>query len=524
MHLHFHTTTTSITIAATTMNNLLPPPLLCLLYLSTHFQISRSYTPAENIAINCGSPTGAVAPDGRSWTGDNPSKFLTPEHLNSSSTSKAFSQDSAPPIPYITARISYSKFSYTFPVTAGLKFLRLHFHSSSYSALNISESFFSVTVNHRYTLLHNFSALFAARFLNKTYFFKEFCVNIETGSRLNLTFSPSSPGHFAFINGIEVVSMPERLYLFDRGIHVAGQIQDFSIENSTALEMVYRLNVKGQAIPPADDSGMFRAWSEDDPYVLDAGATQELLNMMIDIKFGEVPNYTAPEILYRTARSIKQSNNLTWVFPVDSGFYYLIRLHFCEIVDEIMGINQRVFKILLNNQTADEHMDIMGHEQWSGRGFPIYREFVVMVPESEKQDLWLALRPVIGIETESYGALLNGLEIFKINNSKGSFTGPSPSEQFGTHIRIPEHPKKIRMVLVVGAAVLGGAIAILTLFYFVFQRRKAKSSLSREKLAKTRSQPRVSVDTSHWPRLSGAGTVVESASWSEREAVTSFAP
>ena len=42
---------------------------------------------------------------------------------------------------------------------------------------------------------------------------------------------------------------------------------------------------------------------------------------------------------------------------MDSGFYYLVRLHFCEIVPGVNGANERVFNVFLNNQTADEEAD-----------------------------------------------------------------------------------------------------------------------------------------------------------------------
>ncbi|XP_057963272.1 receptor-like protein kinase FERONIA [Malania oleifera] len=476
------------------MNTLLPIHLLCFLCLCTNFKSSISYTPLENIAINCGSSSAsAAAQDGRTWTGDNSSELISSEHLKSSSTSKASTQDYAPQIPYMTARISHSKFTYSFAVASGPKFLRLHFHPASYSALNASKSSFSVSVNDRYTLLHNFSALLTAQFLNQSYFSREFCINVETESRLKITFAPSA-GSFAFVNGIEVVSMPKNLYLHARKILIVGETQELPIDNSTALEMVYRLNVDGQAISPANDTGMFRTWSEDAGFVLDTSASQDPYHITIDIEFNKVANYTAPEILYRTARSmgmkgaINQKYNLTWLFPSDSGFYYFVRLHFCEIAPEITGINQRVFEIFLNNQTADDNMDIMVYAE--AIGVPIYRDFIVMVPESGsgggKRDLWLSLHPSVGTKPNYSDALLNGLEIFKINNSDGNLAGLNPdpvldpdSDPIKPSIQLPKPPRKIRIPLVIGAAVLGAVIAVLTILsYFIFWRTTAKGSNS----------------------------------------------
>ncbi|KAK9277021.1 hypothetical protein L1049_006560 [Liquidambar formosana] len=389
-----------------------------LLYLSFYLIISvtcsdPSYTPPDNIAINCGGHGDSVSLDGRKWTGDISSKFISSQQqqLNASSTSTASTQDFAPQIPYTTARIFHSQFTYTVPVSiAGPKFIRLHFHPASYSSLNISTAFFYISVD-KYTLVHNFSTSLTAGYLNTTYFVKEFCINMVSEQSLNITFSPS-PGGFAFVNGIEVVSMPANLYINgNKDVPLVGQSQTFIVDNTTALEMIYRLNVDGQAISPADDTGMFRAWSQDIDYIYGGATGQDPYHFTINISYTKVPPYTAPEILYRTARSmgmeaiVNEHYNLTWLFPVDSGFYYLVRLHFCEIAPEITGANQRVFEIFLNNQTADDQMDIMTYA--GGIGVPIYRDFILMVPGTgSKEDLWLALHPNTGSRPKYPDALL----------------------------------------------------------------------------------------------------------------------
>ncbi|CAK9200098.1 unnamed protein product [Sphagnum jensenii] len=63
--------------------------------------------------------------------------------------------------------------------------------------------------------------------------------------------------------------------------------------------------------------------------------------------------------------TINQNFNLTWIFPVDLGYTYFVRLHFYEIF--LSAINQRVFNVYINNQTAETAMDIIaltGHPDW----------------------------------------------------------------------------------------------------------------------------------------------------------------
>ena len=65
-----------------------------------------------------------------------------------------------------------------------------------------------------FTLLNNFSAAIIAKTLQLQGFSKEFYVNVEDNQRLNITFipSPTSLDAYAFINGIEVVSMHANPY------------------------------------------------------------------------------------------------------------------------------------------------------------------------------------------------------------------------------------------------------------------------------------------------------------------------
>ena len=81
--------------------------------------------------------------------------------------------------------------------------------------------------------------------------------------------------------------------------------------------------------------------------------------------FTETPPYTAPQAVYRSTRTmgmnktINKSYNLTWEFPVDSGFVYLVRLHFCEFQPEIIAMHDRVFLIFIANQSAETAANVM---------------------------------------------------------------------------------------------------------------------------------------------------------------------
>jgi serine/threonine protein kinase len=401
-----------------------------------------------------------------------------------SKTASAVKQSfSADKVPYASARLSLSAFTYMFPVTAGRKFIRIYFYPASYSNFDRSKALFSVKSG-RFTLLSNFNASLTADADGDPgdTIFREYCVNIEEDQKLNITFTPSVANAYAFINGIEILSMPRNLYDTPsdaEGIIYLGQQYQYPIHNSTALEMVYRLNVGGSSISPPQDTGMFRAWSPDDKYLTTQQQTAVPLNRTIELKFTKkIPAYTAPEEVYRTARSmgpdktINKSHNLTWEFPVDSGFDYLVRLHFCEFQAEITKRYDKVFRIFIANHTAEEAADVI---YWgSGKGVPVYKEYVVSMSGKEgekKTSLSVALQPNPQDQNILYSdASLNGVEIFKVSSTE-SLAGPVPLVP--PTVVQPTKSKNNRATI--GAVVGGGVsgfVVLSILGFLIFRQRK----------------------------------------------------
>lgn len=260
------------------------------------------------------------------------------------------------------------------------------------------------------------------------------------------------------------------------------------------------------------DTGMFRRWDDD----LSGGFLSKIgvvpVNTTITINYTDAtPPYTAPEEIYRTARTMginsseNRMYNLTWRLPVDSGFNYLIRLHFCEFQFDIENMRaQRMFKIYINNQTAEEKFDVL----WlsGGKGIPIFKDYVVMmekvgVEDESKRDIFIALHPNVnfsGGRREQVGvlsyypdAILNGIEMFKINNSEGSLAGLNPEARTNLAPTNPFTPteddskaKKIKLIIIctLSATVV---LALVSLLCFIIYRRpwwlnsfKGKSSRS----------------------------------------------
>ncbi|XP_042050141.1 receptor-like protein kinase FERONIA [Salvia splendens] len=448
---------------------------------------AADYSATDKIFLNCGGPPDSSDTDGRKWTSDIGSKFAL-SSTKSSTAPASVQKPSVPEVPYMTARIFQSEFTYSFPVESGRKFLRLHFYPASYNGLNASDAVFSVTSG-EFTLIRNFSAALTTEALNYDYLMKEFSVNVPD-QVLNVTFTPSpnASNSYAFINGIEVVSHPD-IYTTDGTEPVVGQSTGFIIDHSTALENVYRLNVGGNDISSSGDTGLFRSWRDDSVYIFGAanGVTEVPDNTTIAYPPGS-PTYIAPLDVYSTLRSmgpnatINQNYNLTWLFDIDSGFSYLVRLHFCEVTDVITKPNQRMFSIYLNNQTAEEQADVI---VWAGgKGIPVHKDYIVFVPNGPpRQDLRLALHPYTPLKPQYYDAILNGVEIFKVNDSTGNLAGVNP-------LPLPQIPDELLdnnssggkdNKGIIGGVVGGGIAALLVLgliLCVVVQRQRQKKDSS----------------------------------------------
>ncbi|XP_059659097.1 receptor-like protein kinase FERONIA [Cornus florida] len=372
----------------------------------------------------------------------------------------------------------------------GQKFIRLHFYPSKYPKFEPSKAFFTAKAN-QFTLLSNFSASLTAASLGSDSLFKEFCINVEDEDQtLNITFTPSSTPSdaYAFINGIEIVSMPTNLYYTPAdppyGITFIGHEQNpIHIENSTALETVHRLNVGGREISPMLDTGMFRSWLKDDDYVSNMGALP--VNNSFNLIFTKLPSYTAPAEVYMTARSmgnnktVNKNYNLTWNLPLDSGFMHLLRLHFCEFQVEVTKQSDREFTIFVANQTAESQADVI---VWAGRNHvPVYRDYAVLMVsqarDQKKHNLSIALHPNPDSQTLYSDAILNGIEVFKISDYSGNLAGlnpdliPPPASPSTPQPAKTENQKTTPVATVV-SGVLSRVIAVSVLGFLIFQRRR----------------------------------------------------
>ncbi|KAH6830326.1 Malectin/receptor-like protein kinase family protein [Perilla frutescens var. hirtella] len=416
----------------------IPVALLFLCFFITFSSCSNNEADfAGDVSINCGSTRASAARNGRQWLGDVRPKLTPLLQLGGlSAASTAISQlSSADPVPHKTARISQSQFSYAFQLNPGQKIIRLHFNPSLYRGFKGLRDLFTVEAG-PFTLLSNFSASLTADALGVSTFVKEFCLNIQENQQLTITFSPESSqsqDRYAFINGIEFISVPPSLSYFNGGdieLRVVGHKSLLYVDDASALEIVHRLNIKEDLVPPTGDfDGVFPKWA--------------------------------------VQRAEKFKNN-TWKMPVEVGFKYLIRLHFSEAGLKIAEAGGSMFKILINEMIAYTNTDQIenGRDQES---IILYKDYMVVVrgrKQNDRRDISISLQSFDEL-ADGFGVLA-GFEIVKLSNPDDSLASPNPlppPQDSGSH--------KIRnLLLVLGYqnASATVAIAVISLLCIILHK------------------------------------------------------
>ncbi|XP_031489307.1 receptor-like protein kinase HERK 1 [Nymphaea colorata] len=396
-----------------------------------------AFTPVDNCLIDCGSSTNTTV-DKRVFVADSPGSFFsvtTGENISGNTASSPSGNLSGLDL-YRTARIFTSDSSYTFSINSpGRHWIRLYFFPFSYQMYDLTTASFSVRTQDT-VLLSNFRTQNTSAAV-----FKEYSVFVNSSS-LVLTFTPLSSS-FAFVNAIEVVSVPSTLIADSAHLLNTPSTRD-GLSKET-FETVFRVNMGGPLVTPLDDA-LQRTWVTDEDFLL-------LKSAALSVTTSQQPTYpnggatqdTAPAIVYRTARMMNPSTqtnvikfNMTWQFPLDFSYSYLIRMHFCDIASKAQ--NQLVFNVYIDGFSAVSNLDLYAKTLASAS--PWYYDFVLAVT-SGSSSLNVSVGPSDSPGTPP-NATLNGLEIMK-------FVLPSAN---------PSSRKGTKIVIIVGS-LLGGLVAIV---------------------------------------------------------------
>ncbi|XP_019098117.1 PREDICTED: probable receptor-like protein kinase At5g24010 [Camelina sativa] len=435
------------------------------------FSVAISFSPADEYLVDCGSVVDSTV-DNRRFIGDDSNVKL----FSSEGSITLQSENPAPNLPqiYKTARVFTRQAKYEFNVAEkGTHMVRLHFHRSNSSRIDFSDAQFHVTVN-GYVVLSNFSGHdddddSSAHFGPRV---REFLIWVDVGIVV-IRFVPSKDSNFAFVNAIEVISAPKNLIA-----DVATSVSNDGTEQSSglvkqALEVVYRVNVGGEKVTPFNDT-LWRTWVPDERFLEVADGSEKVyFSGRIKYRLGGATREVGPDNVYNTARLVKSINgnvsrvNMTWELPVSSGYKYLIRLHFCDIAS--MSIGMLFFNIYINGNLAYQDLDISDATNYV-LASPYYIDFVVDDESSASSSSSGLISVSVGPSSKSVehavDAILNGIEIMKMNNTMGSFDGFVSTEMI-----LNRCPNRRNLSLFMSMVAF---MCILMSVYIVIQRRKAK--------------------------------------------------
>ncbi|XP_074556587.1 putative receptor-like protein kinase At5g59700 [Curcuma longa] len=427
--------------------------LLLLLLLRASLLFAAASTDfSPSYFLNCGSPSSIT-------TNDSPPRdFVTDSNFVSGRSSRLSnpSSDTSSSL-YSTARVFTGTASYTFPLNStGVLGLRLHFLPFSTNDRDLSDALFRVTAQ-RFLLLDNFSVASTADPVIKEYFL---WFDSTASTNLELTFVPASSS-FAFVSAVEVFTTPSYLFQSSPPADLSNQ----------AVETVYRINVGGHNISPANDT-MWRTWIPDDDYLFNKNTAlvNSTTTRAINYEIETVTNIVAPESVYSTARTMNIPEdmrignpdfnfNVTWNFKVDAGYNYLVRAHFCDFISQAFQYDPIIFNLYAANQSTE----INSRDHANSPSVPFYWD-----TRAEKlHSGWINIS--IGRSNknraENANAYLNGLEIFKFNDAPVSSSDSS----------------KRRVSVAVIASASAGSAVLLSLVVFLLvllackRRRRSKS-------------------------------------------------
>ncbi|KAL0670134.1 hypothetical protein Bca4012_032838 [Brassica carinata] len=420
-----------------------------------------AFKPADNILIDCGAKSSAKTPEGRVFKSDSETvQFIeAKDHIQIS----APPSDKLPSPLYLTARIFRQEAIYKFHMTQpGWHWVRLHFFAFPNDKFDLQQATFSV-LTEKYVLIHNFK-LSNNKNNNdsQAVLQKEYLVNI-TDAQFSLRFKPMKDSA-AFINAIEVVSAPDEL-ISDAGTSLFP-VNAFSGLSGYAYQSVYRVNVGGPLITPQNDT-LGRTWTPDKEYLKDENFAKDVkTTSSATIKYppGVTP-LIAPQMVYATAAEMADSHtmdpnfNVTWNFPSNPSFHYLIRLHFCDIISK--SLNDLFFNVYINGKTAISGLDLSTLA--GGLSSPYYKDIVVN-STLMKPELQVQIGP-LGEDTGTKNAILNGVEVMKMSNSVDSLDG-----EFGVDGRTTGAGRH-GMVATAGFVMMFGAFVGLGAMVYKWKKR-----------------------------------------------------
>ncbi|XP_028807573.1 receptor-like protein kinase THESEUS 1 [Neltuma alba] len=237
---------------------------------------------------------------------------------------------------------------------------------------------------------------------------------------------------------------------------------------------MYRLNMGGHSVVPSQNSTLFRVWEEDDKYLQPNPLASNMSVNPFSIKsssndFGS--SEVAPADVYATAKAltnISSKSNLTWVFPVNPKFKYILRMHFCDIISK--SRNSLFFNVYVNSEVLMKNLSLSAFTY--DVGVPYVIDYVNNNISEEASDK-LSVTVETGGPEQGLNAISNGLEILKMSNEVRSLDGLSSVD----NIFAKSDQKIPKLALIISSCGMAAlCLSACVIYYFYGRIRAGKSN------------------------------------------------
>ncbi|CAL4958314.1 unnamed protein product [Urochloa decumbens] len=414
-------------------------------------------TPADNYLISCGSSASTTVGQRVFVPDDSGSVTLTSPHSTAVSAPPGSAPDlaAAAAALYKTARVFTAPSSYAFRIRRpGRHFVRLHFFPFASGSYDLAAASFKVSTQDA-VLIDSFTPAHTSEPVRD-----ELLLDVARDT-LVVTFVPLAAGGVAFVNAVEVVSVPDDL--------MAAPAR-----TSLPLLTAHRVNVGGPAVA-ADGDTLWREWTTDEPYLAASVGivTREVAyNGSLDHLAGDATSDDAPDIVYATARELVVLNTvdqMTWQFDVDKRpSSYLIRFHLCDIVSKAPHLLS--IDVYVGSHTVATGLDL----STIGNGnlaVPYYMDFVLDSSDpSGEIVIYVGSASSMKKNSSAFpGPILNGIEIMKMHFASGSVAVVEPSDG--------SKKEKQNLPIVLGSLCGAFAIASIAAALAILLRKKEEKLL-----------------------------------------------
>jgi serine/threonine protein kinase len=154
---------------------------------------------------------------------------------------------------------------------------------------------------------------------------------------------------------------------------------------------------------------------------------------------------------------------VTWKFNVEPEFQYLVRLHFCDVVSK--SLNELYFNVYIDSLLAAKELDLSGKTN-NVLATPFFMDFVMEPYVDDK--ILVSIGPS-DVNNDYPNAILNGLEIMKMNNSKSSLSASTAVFLSSNH---GSNSKKVGLIVGVSLGVFCVVVALVGVFFVLRRRRR----------------------------------------------------